>query len=139
MMSPITEKRLCPRFAVPGAMVSYGKLKAFGRRTELLETSCLVVDISRGGIRFLTRESPSLGAKLFLMLALPGNNTPVPFTGTVRWMAEYSGEKFHFSVGVQFRPYGDGKKYNPGENLDRMIDLEQKYLAAEPGQEAKKE
>jgi len=138
-MRPFTEKRVCPRFGVPGAAVSYGKLKAFGRRTEPLENSCMVVDLSRGGIRFLTRESPSLGTKLFLELALPGNNDPVPFTGTVRWMSEYPGEKFHYSVGVQFRPYGDGKKFNPTENLDRIIDLENMYLAAEAGKEAKKE
>ena len=138
-MCPLIEKRMCPRFSVPGAAVSYGKLKAFGRRTEPLELSCMVVDLSRGGIRFLTRESPSLGAKLFLELSLPGNNDPVPFTGTVRWMGEYPGEKFHYSVGVQFHPYGDGKKFNPAENLDRIIDLEDKYMAAEADEETKKE
>jgi Tfp pilus assembly protein PilZ len=139
MMRPFTEKRMCPRFGVPGAAVSYGKLKAFGRRTEPLEKSCIVVDLSRGGIRFLTRESPSLGTKLFLELALPGNNDPVLFTGTVRWMGEHPGEKFRYSVGVQFHPYGDRKKFNPAENLDRIIDLENMYLAAEAGKEAKKE
>jgi len=118
-------------------MLNYGKLKAFGRRTGLLEESCTVMDLSRGGIRFLTKESPSLGAKLFLDLSLPGNNDPVTFTGTVRWMAEYPGEKFHYSVAVQFHPYGNGKKLNPAENLDRIIDLENNYSAAEAGRDAK--
>jgi hypothetical protein len=139
MMRPFTEKRLCPRFGIPGAAVSYGKLKAFGRRTDPLESSCLVVDLSRGGIRFLTREALSLGAKVFLELAHSGNKAPVPFTGTVRWVAEYPGEKFHYTVGVQFHPYGDSKKYNPAGNLDEIIDLEHKYLAGEANKEAKKE
>ena len=138
-MRPFTEKRVCPRFGVPGAAISYGKIKAFGRRTGLLENSCMVVDLSRGGIRFLTRESPTLGAKLFLELALPGNNDPVCFTGTVRWMGEYPGEKYHYSVGVQFHPYGDGKKFNSAENLDRIIDLENKFLAEEAAKEVKRE
>jgi len=130
MILPITEKRACPRFGIPGALIEYGKLKAFGRQSVSLEKACPVVDLSRGGVRFLTRESPHLGAKLFIELALPGEGKPLLFHGTVRWMAEYSGDKFHYSVGIQFHPYGQGKRFNAPENLNRLSHLENKFLNA---------
>jgi Tfp pilus assembly protein PilZ len=132
MIVPFTEKRACPRFVVPGAVVSYGRIRLFGRRTGWLERSCLAVDLSRGGIRFLTRESPSIGAKLFIQLTWPDEREPLDLRGTVRWMAEYPGEAFRFYVGVQFHPYGEGQKYNPVQNLDRIIGLENRHLKQPP-------
>ncbi len=127
MILPFTEKRACPRFNIPGAMVSYGKIRLFGRRSHWLERSCLVIDLSRGGIRFLTRESPALGSKLFIELTWPEEKDSLLLLGTVRWMAEYPGDQFRCYVGVQFQPYGQGKKFNPVEILDRIIGLENHF------------
>lgn len=127
MIVPITEKRACPRFSIPGGVVSYGKIGLFGRRTGWVERSCLVVDLSRGGVRFLTRESPVLRTKLFLELSWPNEKEPLTLMGTVRWMAEYSGDQFRYYAGVQFRPYARGKKFNPVEVLDRIIGLENRF------------
>lgn len=132
MILPNTEKRACPRFGVPGALIEYGKLKAFGRQSAALEKGCPVVDLSRGGTRFLTRESPSLGSKLFIEITLPGEDKRLLFHGTVCWMAEHSGDKFHYSVGIQFHPYGQGKRFNAPENLNKLGYLENKFLNAPP-------
>lgn len=131
MIMPFTEKRACPRFSIPGAMVSYGKIKMFGRRSDWLERSCLVVDLSRGGIRFLTRRSPSLESKLFVELSWPDEKDTLSLLGTVRWMAEHAGDQFRYYVGVQFSPYGEGKKFNPVDILDRIIGLENRFSSKE--------
>ena len=132
MILPSKETRACPRFGVPGALIEYGKLKAFGRQSVSLEKGCPVVDLSRGGASFLTRESPSLGSKLFIELDLPGEDKPLLFHGTVRWISEYVGDKFRFSIGIQFHPYGQGKRFNAPENLDKLSYLESKFLNAPP-------
>jgi Tfp pilus assembly protein PilZ len=132
MIMPFTERRACPRFSIPGSMVSYGKIRLFGRRSDWLERSCLVIDLSRGGIRFLTRRSPSLGSKLFIELSWPDAKDTLSLLGAVRWMAEYSGDQFRYYVGVQFSPYGEGSKFNPVETLDRITDLERQFPTAQP-------
>ena len=129
MIVPFTEKRACPRFNIPGAVVSYQKIGLFGRRRGWAERSCLVEDLSRGGIRFLTRQSPALGIMLDIELTWPEDQKSLHLLGRVRWRGEYSGDQFRFYLGVQFQPYGEGRKYNSPEVLDRIIGLENHLLA----------
>jgi hypothetical protein len=129
MIVPFTEKRACPRFNIPGAMVSYRKVRWLFGPSGWNEQSCLVVDLSRGGIRFLTRQIPSLGVKLEIALTWPEEKNGLRLLGRVRWRSEYSGDQFRYSVGVQFQPYGEGKKHNSTEVLDRIVGLENKLLA----------
>ncbi len=124
MIVPFIEKRACPRFNIPGAMVKYRKIRLLGRGSGWTEQACLAEDLSRGGIRFLTRKSPAHGVKLHIELTWPEEERGLRLIGRVRWRSDYSGDEFRYYVGVQFEPYGEGKRYNPTEVLDKIIGLE---------------
>src|SRR5665647_2542054 len=60
------ERRLCQRFKIPGATVSYRKEKLFSSKTKIDEEFCPVLDLSRGGIRFLTQKPLKFKSKVTL-------------------------------------------------------------------------
>ncbi len=125
-MSPSIERRACPRFSLQEATVSYRRIGLLRRKADWTERSCLVVDLSRGGVRFLTRQRPPLGSQIHIELIWPEGPEALTLTGRVRWIGKYTGDQFQHSVGVQFAPYGQGKKYNPVQALDTIIGLENK-------------
>ena len=127
-MVPTIERRACPRFTIPGALVRYQKSRLFGKRTEWDEQSCRLFDLSRGGVRFLSKESPPLDAKVDLELTVPEEKNPLRLAGISRWVADHQGDEFRYFVGVQFNPYGNSRKHNPLESLDQIIGLENLFL-----------
>ena len=61
------------------------------------------VDISRGGMRLLTKEKLEVGQSLTLLVHRDSVTEPLDFTGTVRWTksAQKAGQSYYF-VGVEF-------------------------------------
>ncbi len=128
MMVSFTEKRACSRFRIPGALISYKKIRLFGKRTDWIERSCHLYDLSRGGVRFLAGESLAIGTKVFLELTCPNEREPLRLSGIARWISENKGGPFRFQVGVQLNPYGNRKKHNPVKSLNTIISLEKLHL-----------
>ena len=123
------EKRTCARFRIPGATVAYKKEKGFFRRQADYGGEFLpMLDISRGGIRFLSDENVSLDTKVHLRVQVPGDTSPLKIEGTVRWSAPNVGQSFRYQIGVQFTPYGEKKGMNYPGTLVKIIAYEQKYL-----------
>ena len=122
------ERRTCKRFEVPGATVSYtqNKLSTSGKRYE--EEFCPILDISRGGIKFLGKKSLEIDSELNMKISIPGEGLPLNFRGRVRWIS-VSEKKEKYTVGIQFNPYGEKQGQNYPGNLVKIIALEQKYLA----------
>jgi len=113
------EKRTCIRFAIPGATISY----EFKDYTE--EFSPLV-DINRGGVKFLGKYPLEINADITLKIAVPGERIPLTFHGKVRWIS-FVEVKDQYQVGVQFNPYGEKEGHNYPGNLVKIISLEQKF------------
>ena len=113
------EKRTCIRFAIPGATVSY----EFKDYTE--EFSPLV-DISRGGVKFLGKYPLEINADITLKISVPGERIPLTLHAKVRWISFIEG-KNQYQVGVQFNPYGEKERQNYAGNLVKIISLEQKF------------
>lgn len=90
-----------------------------------------MISLSRGGVRFVAQEPVSAGARLDLEVALPDGDGPLRLSGRVRhsWRAT----SHRFDVSVQFEPYGDRPDANPLAALHRLVDLESRHLAGEPG------
>ena len=61
------ERRLCQRFKIPGATISYRKESSF--RTRADEEFCPVLDLSRGGVRFLTQKPLKFKSKVVLQMS----------------------------------------------------------------------
>jgi hypothetical protein len=117
------EKRSCIRFQIPGATVSY-------EFKEHVEEFSALVDISRGGLKFIGKKSPEMNAEVTLNISIPGERIPLTLFGTVRWIS-YIEKTNQYFIGVQFNPYGEKEKENYPGNMVKIIALEQKYAIKE--------
>ncbi|MCX6560358.1 MAG: PilZ domain-containing protein [Candidatus Aminicenantes bacterium] len=123
------EKRTCARFRIPGATIAFKREKSlFKRNSEYGGEFLPMLDISRGGIRFLSTENLPLDTRLHLSIQVPGDPSPLKMDGLVRWAAPNIGQSFKYQLGVQFAPYGDKKGMNYPGSLVKIIAFEQKFL-----------
>ncbi len=122
------ERRACRRFEIPDATASYTQNELFTSEKKYEEESCPILDISRGGIKFLGKKRLEIDSELNMKIFIPGETTPLSFKGSVRWIS-VSEDKGKYQVGVQFNPYGEKKGQNYPGNLVKIIALEQKFLA----------
>ncbi|MCK7482364.1 MAG: PilZ domain-containing protein [Candidatus Moduliflexus flocculans] len=115
------ERRVCQRFKIPGATVSYRKHRLFSPKTGVDEEFCPVLDLSRGGLRFLTQKPLKFKSRITLHLSIPGERAPIDLKGRVRWSTFNAGKSYKYQAGVQFNPYGLEKDQNvaPGVDQDR--------------------
>jgi len=125
------ERRLCQRFKIAGATVSYRRDRAFASKSKVDEEFCPVLDFSRGGVRFLTQKPLKFKSKIVLQLSIPGERAPLDIKGRVRWSTFNAGQSYKYQAGVQFNPYGLEKDQNPPQTLTKIVGLEQRFI--EPG------
>jgi len=128
------ERRLCQRFKIPGATVSYQRERRFFLPKGFEQEFCPVLDVSRGGVRFLTQKPLKYKAQVVLQLSIPGERVPLNLRGQVRWSSYNPGKSYKFQAGVQFNAYGEKKGQNYPGALVKIIALEQKFI--EPGDES---
>jgi len=117
------EKRTCIRFAIPGATLSY-EFKDYAEEFSPL------VDISRGGAKFLGKNPLEINADITLKISVPGERIPLILHGKIRWIS-FIESKDQYQVGVQFNPYGEKEGHNYPGNLVKIISLEQKFAPTE--------
>lgn len=125
------EKRTCIRFAIPGATVSY-------EFKDYTEEFSLLIDISRGGVKFLGKYPLEINADITLKIAVPGERIPLTLHGKVRWIS-FVERKDQYQVGVQFNPYGEKERQNYPGNLVKIISLEQKFAPTDKAKVGKYE
>lgn len=128
------EKRLCLRFSIPGATVSYRRERWLGQKKEFDEEFCPLQNISRGGVCFLCRINLKPGTELTMQIAIPGDRSPLNQLGEVRWSVPSENETYPYRAGVQFHPYGTGKGQNYPGNLVKIISLEYKFAEIKTGE-----
>jgi len=122
------ERRLCQRFTIPGATISYRKEGLFSSKTRTEEEFCPVLDLSRGGIRFLTQKPLKFKSRVLLQLSVPGERVPLDLRGRVRWSTFNSGQSYKYQAGVQFNPYGLERGQNVPQTLTKIVALETKFV-----------
>lgn len=121
------ERRACIRFKIPGATINYQKESFLFKSVSFIEEFCPIIDLSRGGVRFLTQKSLKENSKVFLKISVPGERIPLTLKGVVKWVLPSEGKSYQYQVGVQFNPYGEEKDQNYPGNLVKIIALEQKF------------
>jgi len=122
------ERRLCRRFKVPGATISYTRQKLLFSNKGFDEEFCPVLDISRGGVRFLTQKPLKFKAEVVLQISIPGERIPLSLKGHIRWSSFNPGKSYKYQAGVQFNTYGEKKDQNYPGSLVKIIALEQKFI-----------
>lgn len=125
------ERRLCVRFEIPGAAVSYKKKGLLSSKDEFDEEFCPVIDISRGGLRFLCQKELKIDSKIELQVSVPGEKIPLTQKGFIRWSSFAAGQSYKYQIGVQFNAYGEKRDQNYPGNLVKIIALEQKFAPKE--------
>jgi Tfp pilus assembly protein PilZ len=129
------ERRTCIRFKIPGATVNYQR-KSLLPKPGFMEEFCPVLDISRGGIRFLTQKMIKPDSEVTLRISVPGERIPFSMKGVVKWSSPSEGKSYQFQVGVQFNAYGMDKDQNLPQTMVKIMALEQKFAdKAKPGEE----
>jgi len=122
------ERRSCLRFKIPGATVNYQKRSILFTKPGFIEEFCPVIDISRGGIRFLSQNALKPTTDVSMKISVPGEKIPFTMKGVVKWSSLSEGKSYKYQIGVQFNPYGEKKDQNQPGNLVKIIALEQKFL-----------
>lgn len=125
------ERRTCIRFEIPGTTVSYKLKKPPLAKTSNGEEFCPTIDLSRGGLRFLSQEELKIGSPIMVKLSIPGERIPLELHGQVRWVAPQIGMNYKYQIGVQFSPYGEKKGQNYPGSLVKIIALEQKFAPSD--------
>jgi len=124
------ERRLCPRFKLPGATVSYRRMGLLHKVKGFDEEFCPVLDVNRGGLCFLTQRLMKFRSQVVLQLSVPGERIPFDLRGRVRWSSQSAATVYRYQAGIQFNPYGEGPEKNIPATLAKIIALEQKAFDA---------
>ena len=130
------ERRTCIRFIIPGASVNYWLKKPLLGKPSFNEEFCPVLDISRGGLRFLSREELKINTQVTLVVSIPGERIPLELQGQIKWTSPTEEGNYKKQIGVQFHPYGEKKGQNYPGSLVKIIALEQKFAPSDQSQRA---
>jgi len=123
-MAKFIEKRRCHRFEIPGAQVKYKKVW-LGLSLGDFSDYRPLENLSKGGLAFWCEEKLRPGKKILVQLHTPGEDV-LELVGTVRWQGFPAG-KLYMVVGVEFMPFGEGRKWNSFEALEALKRLEEQY------------
>jgi hypothetical protein len=108
-----TDKRISFRHPVKGATLQYKK----GR-------PCLVVNISRGGINFLSQEPLKPNSLITMRITFPEGVSSLTLKGQVCWCLPGLGRSDEYQVGIQFLPFEKKRGSNDPRLLDKLVKLE---------------
>jgi len=128
MPAPTLYKRECERFTVFGMTV---RLRSTGRLHSNIaeeESANPVLDLSRGGLKFLSQTGIPQGTKLVLRLFSPEDREIMAIKGSTVWMAINPGQSYKYQIGVQFAPFGREKGDNPLDCLEILTEMEKRHL-----------
>lgn len=125
------DRRACKRIKIKGATVTYKEGRFFFSKKQYVEEFYPVVEISRGGVRFLGKKLFTISSKVSIKISLPEESSPLILTGKVRWTSLNPAVSYKYQIGIQFDPFAWKKGCNHPEVLEKIMKLEQKFIANE--------
>lgn len=120
-------KRECERFVVFGATLRYKKEAIILGSEEYSEDLYPILDLSLGGLRFVSQNQLKKGTRITLKLLDPYEKEFLVLKGEVKWGGLHSGQSYPYQIGVQFQPYGQKRGQNPPECRDKLVKLESQF------------
>jgi hypothetical protein len=117
-------KRKCNRFSIPGATLCYRKKAFFLFKGKFSEDCFPVIDLSKGGAKFLCYERLRPGEFIRIKLRIPGKTPIYEIKGDIRWISRTFEQSYPYRIGISFRLFGPRKKNNPMEILRFLEELE---------------
>ena len=126
-------KKRCVRFSVQGTVLHYKRKFAFFRIGRYTDDYFPVIDLSRGGLCFLSQTRLKANARLRFKILVPGEEKPLRIDGHVRWVLPDPGMSYAYRIGVQFAPYDIEKRGNSIESLETLKRLEATHAVCDVG------
>ncbi len=121
-------RRASKRIKIKGATVTYKEGRFFFSKKQYVEEFYPVVEISRGGVRFLGKKLFTISSKVSIKISLPDEPSPLILKGQVRWTSLNPAMSYKYQIGIQFDPFAWKKGCNHPEVLEKIMKLEQKFL-----------
>ncbi len=123
------DRRAYKRIKIKGATVTYKEGRFFFSKKQYVEEFYPVVEISRGGVRFLGKKLFTISSQVSLKISLPEEPSPLILRGQIRWTSLNPAMSYKYQIGIQFDPFALKKGCNHPEILEKIMKLEQKFLA----------
>ncbi len=123
------DRRAYKRIKIQGATVTYKEGRFFFSKKQYVEEFYPVVEISRGGVRFLGKKLFTISSQVSIKISLPEESSPLILRGQVKWTSLNPAMSYKYQIGIQFDPFALKKGCNHPEILEKIMKLEQKFLA----------
>jgi hypothetical protein len=124
-------RRTARRFEIPGAVLTYDLDNTSAPEAASEKTTCPLIDISRGGLRFISRQKLEITSPIQVKVTIPGGHVPLIFKGRVRWSSPQNGDQLLYQTGVEFNSYGEDQDQNFPGTLVKVVALEQRYRSTD--------
>jgi Tfp pilus assembly protein PilZ len=122
------DRRAYKRIKIKGATATYKEGRFFFSKKQYVEEFYPVVEISRGGVRFLAKKLFTIASKISLKISIPEEESPLVLSGRVRWTSLDPALSYKYQTGIQFDPFALKKGCNHPEILEKIMKLEKKFL-----------
>ena len=121
------KKRHCKRFNIVGATLQYKKKSFLWLKHEFSRDYFPVLDISKGGLKFLSNNKINAGTKIILKLNIPEFSEHLQLKAVIRWLSKNPESSYRYQIGVSFNSYGTAKNENSLKALSFLKFLETKF------------
>lgn len=122
----VLKKKRCSRFTIPGITLYYKDKPGLFIKHKYSDHYYPVLDMSKGGAKFLCNERLKAGKKIIVKINIPGIDQKSEILATIRWISRNPEQSYQYQVGIAFNPYGNKKDENPMEILTLLESLELK-------------
>ncbi len=118
------KKRTCDRFSIPGTTLYYKYKSSFFKKAEYSDDYFPVINMSRGGAKFLCNQRLTAGKSIVIKINIPGKEQELEILADIRWISRNPEQSYRYQTGVAFNSYGNKKNENSLEILALLESLE---------------
>ncbi len=121
------KKRSCRRFVIPGTTLSYKEKKLFSFQKNYNDDYLPVLDLSKGGAKFLCHQKLVPGKDIKVRLSIPGYDKIWSVLAQIRWINKNPEQSYPYQIGISFHSFGTAKNKNSIELLNFLSRIESRY------------
>ncbi len=118
------KKRSCKRFNIPGTTLYYKEKPFFPLAGKYSEDYYPVLNLSKGGAKFLCNHRLMPGRGIIIKLIIPGIDQSPEILADIKWISKNPEQSYRYQTGISFKSYGKRKNQNSGAILSFLEELE---------------
>jgi len=118
------KKRNCKRFNIPGITLHYREKLFFLFTGKFSADYYPVINLSRGGAKFLCHQRLTPGSRITVKLNIPEYDQVHEILASIRWISKNPEKSYRYQTGISFNSFGKRKNENSMEVLAFLEKLE---------------